>query len=45
MYVLDMIKEECMSALQSLNNHNEERLRGYQTLGLCAGAALVILFI
>ncbi len=42
---LDMIKEECISQLQSLNNHNEERLRGYQTLGLCAGAALVILFI
>ena len=29
---------------QILQNHSK-RIRGYQTLGLCAGAALVILFI
>ena len=42
---LDMIKTKCENALKTLNNHREERLRGYRTLGLCAGAALVILFI
>ena len=42
---LDSIKASCEQALSVLQNHREERLRGYQTLGLCAGAALVILFI
>ena len=42
---LDMIKKKCQLSLEGLNNHRDERLRGYQTLGLCAGTALVILFI
>lgn len=41
----DMIKKQCELSLEELHNHREERLRGYQTLGLCAGTALVILFI
>ena len=42
---IEAIKSACEQGLEKLNNHREERLRGYQTLGLCAGAALVILFI
>ena len=30
---------------KQLGLHRDERLRSYQTLGLCAGAALTILFI
>ncbi len=42
---LQAIKEVCQRDLDGLNSHKEERIRSYQTLGLCAGAALVILFI
>lgn len=42
---LEAAKEACQSRLNALSQNREERLRGYQTLGLCAGAALVILFI
>ncbi len=41
--------ESCLKNAQSkrkyLNDHRQNRIRSYQTLGLCAGAALVILFI
>ena len=33
------------AALSRLENNRENRLRSYQTLGLCAGAALAILFL
>ena len=39
------IKSNCKKTLQYISTSQEERLRNYQTLGLCAGAALVILFI
>lgn len=42
---LEAVRQECVSALDSLTQNREARLRSYQTLGLCAGAALVILFI
>ena len=42
---LDLIKKECANALEKLCENRDERIRGYRTLGLCAGAALVILFI
>lgn len=42
---LEAAKEACRSSLDTLGKNRDERLRGYQTLGLCAGAALVILFI
>ena len=42
---LEELRMLCSSALESLSAGREDRLRSYQTLGLCAGAALVILFI
>ena len=38
------VQEACRRELGKLENNRDERLRSYQTLGLCAGAALVILF-
>ena len=35
----------CEQRLNVLRRNKDNRLRSYQTLGLCAGAALVILFI
>lgn len=37
--------EECKRSLNSLSNDRDARMRSYQTLGLCAGAALAILLI
>ena len=42
---LETVRQECRRNLLSLSDNRETRLRSYQTLGLCAGAALVILFI
>ena len=42
---LERVRQECRRTLESLTDHREERLRSYQTLGLCAGAALAILFV
>ncbi|MBQ9761650.1 MAG: stage III sporulation protein AB [Oscillospiraceae bacterium] len=42
---LDGLKAQCGDALKDLSFHRAERLRSYQTLGFCAGAALAILFI
>lgn len=42
---LAALREECLLQLQQLEENREQRIRSYQTLGLCAGAALVILFI
>lgn len=39
------VHSACERALEQLTNNRDMRLRSYQTLGLCAGAALVILFI
>ena len=39
------IREECEMCLKKLVEHKDLRLRSYRTLALCAGAALVILFI
>ncbi len=41
---LDAVRSTCRSKLESLTVNKEPRLRSYQTLGLCAGAALAILF-
>lgn len=35
----------CRLALEELSRNRDSRLRSYQTLGLCAGAALAILFL
>jgi len=42
---LEQLRQRCGQALQVMAQGRDDRLRSYQTLGLCAGAALVILFI
>lgn len=42
---LENARQECRRALDRQSDHKETRLRSYQTLGLCAGAALAILFL
>ena len=39
-YVSDL----CMNKIEELQKNRNERIQCYQTLGMCAGAALVILF-
>lgn len=41
---IQSVKAGCKETLKKMGNDHENRLRGYQTLGLCAGAALAILF-
>ncbi len=42
---LDNVRQECREKLNRIMGNAEVRLRSYQTLGICAGAALVILLI
>lgn len=42
---LEALRQKCREDLQILTADKTIRLRSYQTLGLCAGAALVILFV
>ena len=42
---LEEVKEACRMELEALGKNRETRLRSYGTLGLCAGAALAILFL
>lgn len=42
---LEATQQACKRNLQLIRENKENRLRSYQTLGLCAGAAIVILFI
>lgn len=42
---LETVKAECERQLSLIRDNQENRLRGYKTLGLCAGAALAILFV
>lgn len=42
---LEAAQQECALMLQHLQRNKDERLRSYQTLGICAGAGLAILFI
>lgn len=42
---LESVRADCRRKLDELAQNRENRLRSYQTLGLCAGAALAILFI
>lgn len=42
---LEAVKQDCKRNLNSLSFNRENRLKSYQTLGLCAGAALAILFV
>lgn len=42
---IEAVRQDCRRQLVSLSYNRESRLRSYQTLGLCAGAALAILFV
>lgn len=42
---LDTVRSYCRKQLEEMSVGKETRLRSYQTLGLCAGAALAILFV
>lgn len=42
---LESVRSECRRNLKFLTSNQEVTLRNYQTLGLCAGAAMAILFI
>lgn len=42
---LDAVRQDCRRQLEALTHNRDARLRSYQTLGLCAGAALAILFV
>lgn len=41
---IESTRKLCRSALEELSENKKARLRGYQTLALCAGMALAILF-
>ena len=42
---LEAVRAECRRHLEGLSHNRDARLRSYQTLGICAGAALAILFV
>lgn len=42
---LEAVRQDCRRRLDTLSLNRDTRLRSYQTLGLCAGAALAILFV
>ena len=42
---IKLVQNTCMRQLEDLANNRTQRIRSYQTLGLCAGAALAILFL
>ena len=42
---LESVRQDCRRKLEALSFNRDTRLRSYQTLGLCAGAALAILFV
>lgn len=42
---LEAVRSQCRARLSQIGENKDVRLRTYKTLGLCAGAALVILFI
>lgn len=42
---LESAEDACRREIARLERNREARIRSYQTLGLCAGAALVILFV
>ena len=42
---LESVRSECRRRLTPLETDRDARLRSYKTLGLCAGAALAILFV
>ncbi len=42
---LDSVRKDCEIMLKNMECNRELRIRNYQTLGICAGVALAILFL
>lgn len=42
---LESVRAFCRRELEGMSANRDSRLRSYQTLGICAGAALAILFV
>ena len=42
---LEQVRSHCRRELEKMSTDRDQRIRGYQTLGVCAGAALAILFV
>ena len=42
---IQSVRKRCEESLESIRKNRDERLRSYQTLGVCAGAALAIILI
>ena len=42
---LENVRSECRRNLEKLTENQQTRLRSYQTLALCAGAAIAIIFV
>ena len=42
---LESVRSNCISAITEMEQQRSQRVRSYETLGLCAGAALAILLI
>jgi stage III sporulation protein AB len=42
---LELVRKNCERVLKNMECNRELRIRNYQTLGICAGIALAILFI
>lgn len=42
---IDSVRQAVKEQIQDLERDKHKRIQGYKTLGLCAGAALIILFI
>ena len=42
---LEQVRAHCRRCLAEMDAGRDQRIRGYQTLGVCAGAALAILFV
>ena len=42
---IEQVRSHCRRELAALEAGRDQRIRGYQTLGVCAGAALAILFV
>lgn len=42
---LEQVRSHCRRELEGITADRDQRIRSYQTLGVCAGAALAILFV
>lgn len=45
MNALGTVKQQCQVSLSQMRDQQDVRLRSYQTLGLCVGAGLAIIFL